>query len=144
MSIDHKPNNDKETRRIIKNGGSVYQTQSNCRFLFKYYNIATSPKFGPHRILPGRLSVSRAFGDIEAKVPILGGNPNVLIAVPDVRSFEINNDTDFLLMGSDGIYDYLSNEQIVKAVWFNANNETNKGNSDFNEIMGDSVDNIIK
>lgn len=37
MSIDHKPNNGKETRRIIKSGGSVYQTQSNCKFLFKYY-----------------------------------------------------------------------------------------------------------
>lgn len=68
----------------------------------------------------------------------------MLIAVPDIRTFEINADTDFLLMGSDGIYDYLSNEQIVKAVWFNVNNETNKGNANFNEIMGDSVDNIIK
>lgn len=68
----------------------------------------------------------------------------MLKAVPDIRTFEINADTDFLLMGSDGIYDYLSNEQIVKAVWFNVNNETNKGNANFNEIMGDSVDNIIK
>ena len=54
-------------------------------------HIANSPKFGPHRILPGRLSVSRAFGDIEAKTPILGGNPDVLISTPEIRSFQIDN-----------------------------------------------------
>ena len=30
---------------------------------------------GPQRVLPGRLSVSRTFGDLEAKVSALGGNP---------------------------------------------------------------------
>jgi protein phosphatase 2C family protein 2/3 len=30
---------------------------------------------GPLRVLPGRLSVSRTFGDVEAKHPKLGGNP---------------------------------------------------------------------
>jgi hypothetical protein len=35
--------------------------------------------FGPLRIFPGRLSVSRAFGDVEAKRKKLGGNPGVLI-----------------------------------------------------------------
>lgn len=37
---------------------------------------------GPFRIMPGRLSVSRSFGDIEAKMERYGGNPNVLIAKP--------------------------------------------------------------
>ena len=41
--------------------------------------------FGPHRILPGRLSVTRSFGDIQAKLPIYGGNPNVLIAEPEIN-----------------------------------------------------------
>jgi protein phosphatase 2C family protein 2/3 len=30
---------------------------------------------GPHRIFPGRLSVSRSFGDIAAKLVAKGGNP---------------------------------------------------------------------
>jgi hypothetical protein len=30
---------------------------------------------GPQRVLPGRLSVSRTFGDLEAKIAALGGNP---------------------------------------------------------------------
>src|SRR5690606_27324566 len=78
--------------------------------------IASSPKYGPHRILPGRLSVSRAFGDIEAKVTQLGGNPKVLIATPDIKSFEISQSCDFLIMGSDGIYEKLTNEELIKAV----------------------------
>jgi len=44
---------------------------------------------GPHRVFPGRLSVSRTFGDIEAKLPSLGGNPNVVIAEPEIKAFRI-------------------------------------------------------
>ena len=58
---------------------------------------------GPHRVLPGRLSVSRTFGDIQAKLKRFGGNPKVLIAVPDIKCFKIDSDTDFILLGSDGI-----------------------------------------
>jgi len=42
---------------------------------------------GPHRVFPGRLSVSRTFGDLEAKALKYDGNPNVVIAEPDIRSF---------------------------------------------------------
>lgn len=41
--------------------------------------------FGPHRVIPGRLSVSRALGDAHAKLKQLGGNPNVVIAKPDIK-----------------------------------------------------------
>ena len=44
---------------------------------------------GPLRVLPGRLSVSRTFGDIEAKLERFGGKPNVVIAEPELRSFKI-------------------------------------------------------
>ncbi len=40
---------------------------------------------GPHRVLPGRLSVSRTFGDIEAKERIFGGLPGVIVAEPEIR-----------------------------------------------------------
>jgi len=67
----------------------------------------------PFRILPGRLSVSRAFGDIEAKNPKFGGNPGVLIAKPEITTLKINKDHDFIVLGSDGIYDKLSNDEII-------------------------------
>lgn len=44
---------------------------------------------GPIRVLPGRLSVSRTFGDAEAKLEYKGGNPNVVVADSDIKSFLI-------------------------------------------------------
>lgn len=55
---------------------------------------------GPYRVLPGRLSVSRTFGDIEAKLKKYGGNPKVVIAQPDIKSFKLKQDYDFILLGS--------------------------------------------
>jgi protein phosphatase PTC2/3 len=39
-----------------------------------------NPDLGPIRVLPGRLSVSRTFGDPHAKIELYGGNPKVVIA----------------------------------------------------------------
>lgn len=54
---------------------------------------------GPHRVLPGRLSVTRTFGDIEAKLPEFGGNPRAIIATPEIRSFKLTKDNDFIILG---------------------------------------------
>jgi protein phosphatase 2C family protein 2/3 len=51
-------------------------------------------------VLPGRLAVSRAFGDFEAKLPHYGGKQGVVIAEPEVIAFEIQeNVDDFILLG---------------------------------------------
>ena len=42
---------------------------------------------GPIRVLPGRLSVSRTFGDVEAKMDFKGGNMNVVKAEPEIVQF---------------------------------------------------------
>lgn len=44
---------------------------------------------GPIRVLPGRLSVSRTFGDPEAKLVHRGGNINVVKAEPEISEFKI-------------------------------------------------------
>ena len=87
LSQDHRPNEEAEFYRIQDNGGQVYQTQT-------FQNIPVTNKFGqvtgtqkqmlcgPYRVLPGRLSVSRTFGDIEAKMEKFGGKPGVVSAVP--------------------------------------------------------------
>ena len=53
---------------------------------------------GPHRVLPGRLSVSRTFGDIEAKKTKYGGNPKVIVADPDVKAFKVVGNYDFIIL----------------------------------------------
>lgn len=75
-SRDHKPTDDIEKERITQNGGSVYQTQTVARppngnasgmVSGNMFSSPTQILLGPHRVMPGRLSVSRTFGDIEAK-----------------------------------------------------------------------------
>lgn len=61
-------------------------------------------------MFPGRLSVSRTFGDIEAKKPKYGGNMNVIVCEPEVKSFKLKNNFDFFLIGCDGIYERLDNK----------------------------------
>lgn len=77
------------------------------------------PEFiiGPIRVLPGRLSVSRTFGDPEAKLAFRGGNANVVKADPEIVKFKINANHDFITMATDGVFDKMSNKDIVKCVW---------------------------
>ena len=69
-------------------------------------------------MLPGRLSVCRTFGDPEAKLDFRGGNPNVVKAEADITQFQISSKLhDFIVLGSDGIFDKLSDEEACKSVW---------------------------
>lgn len=54
---------------------------------------------GPSRVFPGRLSVSRSFGDVEAKVEKLGGLSGVIVATPEIHSFKIDSSIDFIVIG---------------------------------------------
>jgi len=119
LTNDHKPNDEKETKRIVENGGKVYQTQTNAKNL-NFPNTSTGNNqilLGPHRVFPGRLSVSRTFGDVEAKLSKFGGMSGVIIAVPDITQFKINSEMDFIVLGCDGIYDQLNNKEVVDCVW---------------------------
>jgi protein phosphatase 2C family protein 2/3 len=72
---------------------------------------------GPHRVFPGRLSVSRTFGDIEAKLTKLGGNPKVVIPTPDIKCFKIRNNYDYIIIACDGIFEKLTNQDVSNAIW---------------------------
>lgn len=69
-------------------------------------------------MFPGRLSVCRTFGDIEAKLTRLDGNPRVVVADPDITAFKIDkNKHDFIVLGCDGIFDKLDNADTVHMPW---------------------------
>ena len=92
-----------EKKRIKENEGVVYKVNS--------FNTL-------YRILPGNLSVSRTIGDASSKVPFLGGKLGVIISTPEITKFTLNeNVNDSIVMGSDGIYDKLDNEDIVQSIW---------------------------
>lgn len=87
--------------------------------------------------------MSRAFGDFEAKCTALGGNPNVLIAEPEVKSFEINDHWDFLIIGSDGIYE-IPNEDLIRTVWDTFSGSPHQHSLTFHQLLGEAADNILK
>ena len=79
ISKDHKPDSDTEKERIYNAGGKIYQSTIK--------NKSGKMVHGPYRIEPGKLSVSRSFGDFDAKLPKHNGNPKVLIAKPEITYF---------------------------------------------------------
>lgn len=64
-------------------------------------------------MFPGRLSVSRTFGDPEAKLNARGGNPDVVVCLPEIRSFKLDKTHDYIILGCDGIFDKLSDRDCV-------------------------------
>ncbi|CAG9335688.1 unnamed protein product [Blepharisma stoltei] len=103
ITRDHKPNDPEEQKRIQENGGSIYYNPSSQNIIY--------------RVSPGRLSVSRTIGDIDAKDPAYGGNQNVLIATPEIKSFKIKKQHDFIMMGCDGVFDVMSTKDVVSTAW---------------------------
>ena len=91
ITKDHKPDDPSEIERIRKAGGDVYR---------KTLSTRRGTVAGPSRIVPGKLSVSRALGDLKAKHPSYGGNPDVVIPDPDIYTVEVTDAVDFIVMCS--------------------------------------------
>lgn len=88
ITKDHKPNWPEERHRIECLGGKIINDDSDWRIM--------------------RLSVSRSFGDIYA-------NPYVSY-MPDIFRFNVSRDDKFMVMGCDGLWDALSNNDVVNFV----------------------------
>lgn len=126
LTVDHKPSNPEEAKRIKKEGGYIYQEDD--------------PN-APQRVMPGRLAISRAFGDIECKLPQYGGTPKVITAEPEIRHFKIDKENhSFLLIASDGIFDVMDEKDIGRIVWNTFKREAKEGVS----ISANSIDWLVK
>ena len=75
--------------------------------------------------------------------------PGVVTAVPEISTFEITSDLDFIIIGckkfnklGDGIFDYLQNDEIIKLVWESTQDQTRGSN--VNRQCAISVDIIMK
>ena len=118
--MDHKPQEIGEKTRIVKAGGKVYQSNT----VNPNLQGIVAPILGPFRVFPGRLSVSRTFGDCMGKMEKYGGNPMCIIAEPDIFTVNIEEDLDFILIGSDGIFDRISTEVTAQIVINEARQQT--------------------
>ena len=82
--------------------------------------------------MPGRLFVTRSFGDIEAKVEFYGGKKEVIIAQPEVCYVEIKPDFhDFMVIACGSVFEKQKNKEVLQAIWdtikTNKQSEVQKG-----------------
>ena len=100
LSHDSKPQNPKEKKRIKENGGIVSQD----------LNEIGMPE-GPYRVwakgehYPG-IAISRSIGDMDAKK--VGVIPD-----PQIIEYNLGPKSKYMLICSDGIWEYISNEQAM-------------------------------
>lgn len=94
MSYDHKPSNPEEHSRILNAGGFVEFDRVN-----------------------GNLALSRALGDFEFKQNAsLSPEQQIVTADPQVITHDYTGEEEFLVLACDGIWDCLSNQQVVDLV----------------------------
>ena len=116
VTIDHKPEDKIEKKRLKEMGGKVYQDSE-----------------GTFRI--GDLSLSRAFGDHD--------NAPYISQIPDVFYKKITNDTKYVVMGCDGLWDVVENKDLFELLE-NSNSKNNNLAADLASyaIKKGSCDNI--
>jgi len=129
ITKDHKPEEISEKIRITISGGKIYKSAKEAQ------GVVTAP----YRVFPGQLSVSRTFGDAEAKLVRCGGKPGVIIATPEIFSFKILPCHDFIILGCDGIFDHLTSQAVISVAWNTITQE-----EEVHKQCGIIVDSIIK
>lgn len=98
---------------------------------------------GPHRIFPGKLSISRSFGDAHIKLANYSDSYNILIAEPEIVELKLDSTHDFIVIGCDGIFDHMTNHEVVNAMLIaTLNSQSNTKN--VHQQAGLGVDMIIK
>ncbi|ORX61077.1 protein serine/threonine phosphatase 2C [Piromyces finnis] len=91
LSIDHKPTLPDEKTRIYNSGGFLQSGRVN-----------------------GQLAVSRSLGDFIYKTNTgISNEEQTVTANPDVQFRNIVEDDEFMVLACDGVWDYMSNEQVI-------------------------------
>jgi serine/threonine protein phosphatase PrpC len=102
LSIDQKPDDPEEAKRIVENGGEISQFEED------------GEKSGPFRVwkkgeeYPG-IAMSRSIGDFIATT--LG-----VVPVPKFLDEKIDSDTKFIVVASDGVWEFLDNQKVAEIV----------------------------
>ena len=104
LSRDHKLTEPDEMKRVLNSGGIIKQ----------YCDIKTKEYTGPERVflnnseIPG-LAMSRSIGDSIAH--------NIgVISEPEILRLNYNGNEKFIVIASDGIWEYIDSEECVKII----------------------------
>ena len=100
LTTDHKPDDENERSRIREAGGIVTRA---------------SESSGPARVRPpsqqhGGLAMSRSLGDHHMRTA--GVDPS-----PDVGCYSIEPNDKWLIIATDGLWDFITHEEACRLVW---------------------------
>ena len=159
LTMDHKPDNVKEFERALKNGSKIYlddnddidRDESKIPFIKDKTELekmkvvkekSTEEKI--FRVYPSDLAVMRTIGDIKAKKKEYGGIPGTIINIPEIFIYDINGNDEFIVLGCDGIFDDLSNEEVINAAWMAYKHRAKEKNYDMHESTKEACDLVIR
>lgn len=92
LSLDHKPTQEKELKRIRDAGGFVNEVGR----------------------VNGNLNLSRSIGDLKYKVdPKISPAAQIITSEPDVKVFDLSDEDEFIFIACDGVFDVMTNQRVV-------------------------------
>ena len=105
LTVDHRPNNPNENRRIISYNGRIDRAKNEF-----------GDEVGPYRIY-GRendangqgLTMSRSIGDMDSK-------KYGVIYDPEIFRYELRPNDKVVVVGTDGLWEQLTNEEVIEIV----------------------------
>ena len=117
QSEDHKPEMESEKNRIYKADGWISEGR-----------------------VKGNLNLTRGFGDLEYKQnKNLKPEEQMITANPDIKVVDYNKDIEFIIIGCDGIWDCLKNQEASDVVTKRLREDPNIKISKIIEDMMDSI-----
>lgn len=117
MSTDHKPELESEKERIHKADGWITEGR-----------------------VKGNLNLTRGLGDLEYKLnSSLKPEEQMITANPDILTEDLSKGIDFVIIGCDGIWDCLSNQEACDFVMERMKKNPNIKLSSIIEEMMDSI-----
>ena len=118
MSEDHKPEMDSEKTRIYKADGWISDGR-----------------------VKGNLNLTRGFGDLEYKQnKKLKPEDQMITANPDLKVIDFKDDIDFVIIGCDGIWDCLQNQEACDFV---SKRLKEKPDIQISKIIEEMLDSIV-
>ena len=95
LSFDHKPENEEEIKRIEAAGSTITDGR-----------------------VDGNLNLTRALGDLKYKQKKeLAAEQHPITANPDTYEYDITPESDFIIMGCDGVWETKTNDEMVEWVY---------------------------
>ena len=125
LNQSHSIANANELERVKLNGGEITSKNNNLA------------------INPGALTVTRSIGDIESKFPQFGGKINVISNRPDIVSFKIKNQMDFIFLSNKEINNFLNAKEFCVIVYETMKNVLNKKKT-FKFFLEKVIVNVMK